>query len=86
MTRRFVYFYFMKEKPEVIREIAPSHTDYWRTRHLGLYLGGPFADRTGGLISFESTTLARAMQLVEDDPFVVHDLLEMKWVREWEPE
>jgi uncharacterized protein len=86
MPGRFVFLYFMKKDPDLIREIAPSHAVYWKTRQLERYLGGPFADRTGGLITFETTTIERAMELVEGDPFMTHDLLDAKWVQEWEPE
>ncbi|HZD23023.1 MAG TPA: YciI family protein [Acidimicrobiia bacterium] len=33
------------------------------------YLGGPFADRSGGLIAFDAASSAEAERLVEDDPF-----------------
>jgi uncharacterized protein len=86
VSKRFVYFYFMKDNAELIRQIAPSHAAYWKAQGLGQYMGGPFRDGTGGLISFEAASLNRALELVEDDPFVLHGLLEEKWVREWVPE
>jgi uncharacterized protein YciI len=43
----------------------------------------PFADRSGGLITFEASSLSEAGQLVADDPFVQEDLLERRWVMEW---
>ena len=86
MAGRFVFIYFMRKNPDSIREIAPAHADYWKSRRLERYVGGPFADRTGGLITFETTTLERAEELVAGDPFVTHDVLEAKWVQEWEPE
>jgi len=86
MAKRFVFFYFMRNRPDRIREIVPSHIDYWKTSRLEKYLGGPFADRTGGLISFETTSLDKAPEIVEKDPFVTHDLIDMKWIKEWMPE
>jgi hypothetical protein len=46
-------------------------------------LGGPFADRSGGLITFEGASVEEAERLVSDDPFVREDLLETHWVKEW---
>jgi len=86
MPKRFVYFYFMKNEPDRIQEIVPSHINYWKASKLENYLGGPFADRTGGLISFESSSLEKATEIVEKDPFVAHDLIETKWIKEWMPE
>jgi uncharacterized protein YciI len=86
MSKRFVYFYFMKDNPDGIREIVPSHIHYWKTSKLEKYLGGPFTDRTGGLISFETTSLDKAIEIVEKDPFVSNDLVEMRWIKEWLPE
>jgi uncharacterized protein YciI len=75
----------MKDDPDGIREIVPSHIHYWKTSKLEKYLGGPFTDRTGGLISFETTSLDKAIEIVEKDPFVSNDLIETKWVKEWMP-
>lgn len=86
MLKRFVFFYFMKNEPDRIREIVPSHINYWKTSKLEKYLGGPFADRTGGLISFESSSLDKATEVVKKDPFFAHDLIETKWIKEWMPE
>lgn len=83
MNKRFVYFYFMKHAPDKIRQTAPLHVDYWHSRNLAEYQGGPFADRSGGLISFAVTDLEKATSLVMNDPFVTEDLLENKWVKEW---
>jgi uncharacterized protein YciI len=83
---QFVFLYFMKPLQETVREIVPLHVQYWKTRELNRYSGGPFADRSGGLISFETTDLARATELVDADPFVIHGLIERKWIKEWLPE
>jgi hypothetical protein len=45
---RFLYFYLMKDAPDRVRATAPKHAAYWRELGLGDYLGGPFADRSGG--------------------------------------
>ena len=47
------------------------------------YLGGPFADRSGGLITFQAGSIPEAERLVAHDPFVREDLLERRWVKEW---
>jgi uncharacterized protein YciI len=83
---RFVYCYSMKEDPDAVREAAPQHAAYWHELRLARYLGGPFADRSGGLISFEATAEGRALQLVSDDPFQRMGLIKDWWLKVWIPE
>jgi uncharacterized protein len=83
---RVSYVYFMTNEPEEIREVAPQHASYWRGLGLREYLGGPFADRSGGLITFEAGSAEEASELVADDPFVRAGLLESRWVKEWDVE
>ena len=80
---RILYFYLMSDAPDRMRTVAPRHAAYWRELGLDHLLGGPFADRSGGLITFEAGSLSEAEQLVADDPFVQEDLLEQRWVKEW---
>jgi uncharacterized protein YciI len=80
---RFLYFYLMRDAPARVRAAAPKHAAYWRQLQLGGYLGGPFADRSGGLITFEAESGAAAQALVANDPFLGEDLLEHHWVKEW---
>jgi uncharacterized protein YciI len=81
--KRFVYFYFMKKEPARIQSVVPAHVTYWRERNLKGYLGGPFADRSGGLITFETESLEEATSIIMNDPFVLEDLIENKWIKEW---
>lgn len=80
---RLLYFYLMRDAPERVRAVAPEHAAYWRELGLRDYLGGPFADRSGGLITFEAASADEAERLVTDDPFVQEDVLERQWVKEW---
>jgi uncharacterized protein YciI len=73
----------MRKEPDRIRAIVPSHVEYWREHKLEGYVGGPFADRSGGLITFEAESIEGATRIVTDDPFVREDLLEDKWIKEW---
>ena len=50
---RAIYFYLMKNEPDRIRSAAPRHAHYWQAAALPSYHGGPFADRTGGLVMFD---------------------------------
>jgi len=84
--KRFVYFYFNRNEPEKIREVVPEHVQYWRTANLEEYQGGPFGDRTGGLITFAKSSLDEAMEIILQDPFILEDLIEQKWIKEWVPE
>jgi uncharacterized protein YciI len=83
---RCSYIYFMKDNPDRVAAVAREHAAYWRGLALREYLGGPFADRSGGLISFETDSHDDAAQLVADDPFVREGLVERSWVKEWHVE
>lgn len=85
MATRFAFGYVMKGEPDLVRAVAPRHAAYWRDLGLSGYLGGPFGDRSGGLITFEATDLSRARELVARDPFVEEALLESSWLKEWRP-
>ena len=80
---RFLYFYLMSDAPARVQAVAPEHAAYWRALGLPGYLGGPFGDRSGGMITFETGSVPEADQLVANDPFVRGDLLEVRWVKEW---
>ena len=83
MARQFAYFYFMKNDPDKIRSVAPLHAAYWKNCRLKEYAGGPFADRSGGLITFQTETIEKAAELMMSDPFVSENLIEQKWIKEW---
>ena len=82
-NRRFVYFYFNRNEPEKIRQVVPAHIKYWKTANIQGYMGGPFADRTGGLISFVASNAEEAVEMIQQDPFIVEDLIDQKWMKEW---
>jgi uncharacterized protein YciI len=76
----------MKDEAERVRLAVPSHVAHWRELRFAGYLGGPFEDRTGGLIIFETDDAVHAEQAVETDPFVEQRLLDVYWLKEWAPE
>ncbi len=80
---RFLHFYLMSDAPARVQTVAPEHAAYWRGLGLPGYLGGPFRDRSGGLITFEAGSVSEAERLVANDPFVREDLLEGRWLKEW---
>ena len=80
---RVAYSYFMKDEPDRVRAVAPDHVAYWRGLAITGYLGGPFIDRPGGLITFEIGSSEQAEQLVADDPFLREELIETGWLKEW---
>jgi uncharacterized protein YciI len=81
--RRFIYFYFNRNEPEKIRQVVAAHVQYWKTANPKGYIGGPFADRTGGLISFTASSLEEATTIIQQDPFNLQDLIVEKWIKEW---
>ena len=82
----FAYLYFMKAEPDRVRVVAPRHASYWRELRLAHYRGGPFEDRTGGLITFDADDAAQAQRAVSADPFVLEGLVDAHWLKEWTPE
>jgi hypothetical protein len=64
--------------------VAHQHVRYWHELDLPGYMGGPFADRTGGSISFEASSELEAQRLVGSDPFVQENLLSQSWLKEWQ--
>jgi uncharacterized protein YciI len=80
---RFVYFYFNRVAPDRVGSVVPAHVNYWHVANLREYRGGPFADHTGGLITFVADSLQEAIRIIEQDPFGLEDLIEQKWIKEW---
>jgi uncharacterized protein YciI len=83
---RFAYVYFMKDEPDRIRATVARHVAHWHDQRLPGYLGGPFEDRSGGLITFEAEDHERARHAVDSDPFMQEDLLEAWWLKQWTPQ
>lgn len=83
MGKRFAFFYFMKKEPEKIKAIVSLHIEYWHKLKLNKYIGGPFADREGGLITFEAEDGEEATKIMMKDPLILQGLLESRWLKEW---
>ena len=81
--RRFVYFYFNRRQPEKIKQVVPDHVAYWKAANVNGYMGGPFVDRTGVLISFVASSPEEAEAIILHDPFILEDLIAEKWIKEW---
>ena len=83
---RVLYLYTMKSDAPGVRSVASLHAAYWHDLAPRRYEGGPFADRTGGLITFETDSIVEATQWISADPFVTEQLIETSLVKEWQPE
>ena len=86
MSPRFAFLYFMRDDPNAIRAAVADHVSHWRELRLGGYLGGPFEDRSGGLITFEAEDKEAAQRAVDSDPFVSEGALESYVLKQWVPE
>jgi uncharacterized protein YciI len=80
---RVLHFYTMKQDPDRVRAVAPRHAAYWAQVGARDHEGGPFDDRSGGLITFEVDSREDAERLIAADPFVREELLERSWVKQW---
>jgi uncharacterized protein YciI len=79
----FAFLYSMSDDAGAIRRVVPEHVAYWRDAAPGGYRGGPFADRSGGLILFDAPDLNAAEAAAASDPFVREGVLRESRVREW---
>lgn len=86
MTARYAYSYFMRADGGRVRAVAPEHAAHRHALELEDYLGGPFEDRTGGLITFRATDAAQAERAVAAGPFVREGLLGSHWLKAWSAE
>ena len=80
--KKYVFLYFIKNTPEKISLVI----SYWKDVNVDSDKGGPFGDRSGGLIAFAAESLEDAKKIVNDDSFVNQDLLKERWVKEWDVE
>ncbi|WP_421902435.1 YciI family protein [Maridesulfovibrio sp.] len=81
----FVYYYLMEGSPEEIGKAVPAHVEYWESRNLSGFQGGPFADGSGGMIIFETKGEDSADQIVAGDPFVTKGFISDSRLKEWMP-
>ena len=88
MTKQYVFFYMMKKdlKKDVneIKEYVKEHIKYWHDNKPENFSGGPFSDRSGGMILFSAENINTAEKLATNDPFVLKDLIKIKWIKEWQ--
>jgi uncharacterized protein YciI len=80
---RVLHLYTMKPEPDRVRAVAGEHAAYWHNLRLPGYVGGPFADRSGGLITFEANSEEDAERLIAADPFVREGLLATSSLQRW---
>lgn len=83
MNKWFAHIYFFKPEPDRINAAIPGHGDYWEKLPIAQFLGGPFADHSGGLMVFQAADLDEAGEIVEHDPFVREGLIETRLLKEW---
>jgi uncharacterized protein YciI len=82
----FAFFYFMVSEPKDLGRVVPEHVKHWSAHRSAGYRGGPFADRSGGLIVFEAPDLDSADAITQADPFLTQGLVAEYWLKEWKPE
>ena len=83
MEKFFVFCYFMDFEPARLKTLIPAQIEYWQKNAPANLTGGPFKDRSGGMLSFSATDLDTAMEICKGDPFVKDGLVKEYWVREW---
>lgn len=82
MPRRFIFFFFIKKKSNEISEALPAHVEYWEKANVNKFIGGLFADGSGGMITFEASDREEAENKILEDPLIIRNLIEIRWVKE----
>ncbi len=82
MILYIAYFKVTDKKKE--RQILPEHLDYVnRLLHEKIIVAkGPFTDKSGGLIIYNTPTLEEATQYVMNDPVIRHGSRTVE-IKEW---
>jgi uncharacterized protein YciI len=80
---RVLHYYTMKQEPDRVRALAAAHAEYWQHLEAPGYIGGPFADRSGGVVTFEADSEEDAERLIAADPFVREGLLATSSLQRW---
>lgn len=83
MQKHYVYFYFTDSNNIHIKDIIRKHIEYWKDQKPENYQGGPFSDRSGGMISFTAENFETAQNLALGDPFVTEKVVKKSWLKEW---
>jgi len=83
MKKRYAYIFFLKPHYDKIKQTVLQHTDYWKNNNMEDYLGGTFADDTGGIISFAANGLEEVSEIILNDPFNTQNLIENRLIKEW---
>ncbi len=81
----YIFMYLLEDDIDTIKKAIGSHIKYWRDRELDYYRGGPFADKSGGLIIFTSSSYETANNIIAKDPFLTEKVLKEYWLKEWIP-
>ncbi|GMT48485.1 MAG: hypothetical protein IEMM0008_0024 [bacterium] len=83
MKKRYIYFYLVSDDPAGIQNVIPHHINFWMGQQLEDYSGGPFTDRSGGMITFMAKDMDEAQSVIFQDPFIQSDLIVTKYIKEW---
>ncbi len=83
MQKLYVFFYFTDSDTDNVKKIIKKHIEYWKDKKPENYKGGPFSDRSGGMISFTAENFEAAEKLALGDPFVIEKVVKTRWIKEW---
>ncbi len=81
----FVYLLEPITERSIKTPIVPehlAHLDNLRTKGI-LVVSGGFEDRSGGLVALNAENLAEAEEIANSDPFILHKVDRIVWVKEW---
>lgn len=83
--KTYIFMYFLVDDVQKIKNTIGPHVKYWKNEEFNYYRGGPFSDKTGGLIIFTSKSYEEATEIINNDPFIKGDTLKEYLLKEWIP-
>ena len=82
MKKRYAYIFFLKPNYDKIKQTVPQHADYWKNSDVEDYMGGTFADDSGGFISFSANGLEEVSEIILNDPLNKQNLIENRLIKD----
>ena len=83
VMKTFVFMYILTDEIEVVKRSLGLHIKYWKGLDLAYYKNGPFADKSGGLITFSAVDKKEAEDIVSKDPLLIEKAVADYWIKEW---
>lgn len=79
----FMFMYILADDLATVQASLGRHVSYWKELKFDYFRNGPFADKSGGMILFSSTSLDDAQKIVSQDPLLQNKAIRDYLLKEW---